>query len=234
MMSYCVNCGVELADSEKRCPLCDTLVINRTNPWKEPKEKPYPEEFERMRSIDKKSAAVISALVALIPTLICIITDILVSSGISWSLYVFGAFASIYVYVVVPFLMGSERIYFSIGICFIATSVYIALISGLSGDFSWYPTIGLPLTISAFFGVLLSTFIIRAVSIPKLYRGACLFILVGLLCIGVEIIINRFLNLNRISWSLLVLIPCVIFALIMVVCEKVQKLKDELSKKFYL
>ena len=27
-MSYCVNCGVELAPSEKNCPLCGTPVIN--------------------------------------------------------------------------------------------------------------------------------------------------------------------------------------------------------------
>ena len=27
-MSYCVNCGVKLAKSEKKCPLCNTKVIN--------------------------------------------------------------------------------------------------------------------------------------------------------------------------------------------------------------
>ena len=27
-MSYCVNCGVKLKQSEKVCPLCNTKVIN--------------------------------------------------------------------------------------------------------------------------------------------------------------------------------------------------------------
>ena len=27
-MSYCVNCGVELDNTVKQCPLCDTVVIN--------------------------------------------------------------------------------------------------------------------------------------------------------------------------------------------------------------
>ena len=27
-MSYCVNCGVKLKNSEKKCPLCNTKVIN--------------------------------------------------------------------------------------------------------------------------------------------------------------------------------------------------------------
>ena len=30
-MSYCVNCGVKLKQSEKVCPLCNTKVINPNN-----------------------------------------------------------------------------------------------------------------------------------------------------------------------------------------------------------
>ena len=30
-MSYCVNCGVKLKQSEKVCPLCNTMVINPNN-----------------------------------------------------------------------------------------------------------------------------------------------------------------------------------------------------------
>ena len=25
---YCINCGVKLADTEKKCPLCNTLVFH--------------------------------------------------------------------------------------------------------------------------------------------------------------------------------------------------------------
>ena len=25
---YCVNCGVQLADSQKRCPLCSTVLFH--------------------------------------------------------------------------------------------------------------------------------------------------------------------------------------------------------------
>ena len=31
-MSYCVNCGVELEKSEKRCPLCGVEGINPAQP----------------------------------------------------------------------------------------------------------------------------------------------------------------------------------------------------------
>ena len=39
-MSYCVNCGVELAPSEKRCPLCGVEVVNPAKPWTEPEALP--------------------------------------------------------------------------------------------------------------------------------------------------------------------------------------------------
>ena len=40
-MSYCVNCGVELDDSAKKCALCSTPVIN-PNIQEKPDETPAP------------------------------------------------------------------------------------------------------------------------------------------------------------------------------------------------
>ncbi len=45
-MSYCVHCGVELAPSEEKCPLCKTPVMDPNQAWREPEERPYPERLE--------------------------------------------------------------------------------------------------------------------------------------------------------------------------------------------
>ena len=49
-MSYCVNCGVELEKSEKKCPLCGVEVINPAQPPedKEPRQRPYPNRIEEL------------------------------------------------------------------------------------------------------------------------------------------------------------------------------------------
>ena len=49
-MSYCVNCGVELEKSEKKCPLCGVEVINPKEPPqdKEPRQRPYPNRIEEL------------------------------------------------------------------------------------------------------------------------------------------------------------------------------------------
>ncbi len=41
-MSYCVHCGVELAESEARCPLCNTKVVDPAAPQQGNGKTPYP------------------------------------------------------------------------------------------------------------------------------------------------------------------------------------------------
>ena len=58
-MSYCVNCGVELEKSEKKCPLCGVEVINPAQPPedKEPRQRPYPNRREELSmNINKQIA----------------------------------------------------------------------------------------------------------------------------------------------------------------------------------
>ena len=43
---YCIKCGVELADSEKVCPLCGTRVFHPDLPLPDG-EAPYPADARR-------------------------------------------------------------------------------------------------------------------------------------------------------------------------------------------
>ena len=47
-MSYCVNCGVKLDPSLKRCPLCNTPVINPT--LMNPQEPVPPSHYLRQKA----------------------------------------------------------------------------------------------------------------------------------------------------------------------------------------
>ena len=52
-MSYCVNCGVKLKQSEKFCPLCNTKVINPNN-LKDKFIPAYSQVVEKHKGINKK------------------------------------------------------------------------------------------------------------------------------------------------------------------------------------
>ncbi|MBR2223096.1 MAG: hypothetical protein IJ973_02115 [Christensenellaceae bacterium] len=231
-MSYCVNCGVELAESEKRCPLCNTIVINRTNPWKEPENFPYSSAVEKPASIDKRFIAVIAALIALIPIATCLIIDLLSGSGITWSFYVIGGIICTYTLGVVPVLLGKNRYIISMFLAFLAISFYLAYINHTT-DGHWFSNLGFPIVVCVFVVVFIFLFTNHVSKMAKLYKAALFFSLIGLLCMGIEIIIRRYLDQGMITWSLVVLPPCAIFAIILIVCERKQKIKDEIRKKLY-
>ncbi len=98
-MSYCVHCGVELAPSEEKCPLCKTPVMDPNQAWREPEERPYP---ERWRSCRRTSTAVRRATGLHVPDdpmLAVLISDLAMNLRMTWSMYVLGAGACIYCWV---------------------------------------------------------------------------------------------------------------------------------------
>ena len=54
---YCIKCGVELADSEKRCPLCGTPVFHPDLP-RNLTEPPYPAD-RRIRREDVNRSGIL-------------------------------------------------------------------------------------------------------------------------------------------------------------------------------
>lgn len=56
---YCIKCGVELADSEKRCPLCGTPVFHPDLP-RNLTEPPYPAD-RRIRREDVNRSGTVCA-----------------------------------------------------------------------------------------------------------------------------------------------------------------------------
>ena len=232
-MSYCVNCGVKLAASEKRCPLCGTVVINRTDPWKEPETKPYPDEVEQIRRVDKKYAAYLIGLIALIPALTCLVTDLMISHGITWSAYACGGILTLYLILMIPFVLGGSRKYISIPLCFVAAASYVALVSFLTSRMEWFPSLGFPLTFLVFAYIYVIVYIWGKKDLMKLTRIAFIIALAGFFVMGIEIIIRRYIKYGGLTWSLIVLIPCLLIAAMLLLGVKQKKIKEEIEKKLF-
>ena len=63
---YCVNCGVKLADSQKVCPLCDTVVFHPDFPRQEG-ESLYPENTMPVPQVSSRGAQIIATALFLLP-----------------------------------------------------------------------------------------------------------------------------------------------------------------------
>ena len=111
-MSYCVNCGVELGDSAKSCPLCSTEVINpnkKSDTVTEPS--PFSEEVHIPEGVKARFTALIISVVMLIPNIVCGLTNALFFKDSLWSLYVVSTSALLWIVFVLPFFKKRRKTY---------------------------------------------------------------------------------------------------------------------------
>lgn len=102
-MSYCVHCGVELAPSEARCPLCQTPVVDPAAPYDPtlPREFPIRSREQRLE-INPLTTLSLAAVLLAVPALICLLIDLLANGRLIWSLYPIGAFGMIFLGIIPP------------------------------------------------------------------------------------------------------------------------------------
>lgn len=235
-MSYCVNCGVELAKSEKACPLCSVEVINPKALWQESAERPYPKYIQSfVKRIDRRYFATLIGLFLIIPILVTIIYDLLSGGSISWSAYVVGALALLYIFIVLPFYFKRYHSVIFLSVNCIAVLLYLFFIERLNGG-DWFFGIGMPIAIAA------SVFIIFLALVFKrkkkqtgfFIKTALVLIASGVFVLGLELI----LSLNRLgvfvlNWSFYAFVPCALLGFIAFVLEHRKNLKERIRRRLF-
>ena len=234
-MSYCVNCGVELAPSEKKCPLCDTLVINPNSPWTEPAHRPYSKHIELlMNQIDRRYGATLATLFLMIPIILSIISNILFDHQLSWSGYVAGACICLFVWVLLPLLNRKKRPYFFLILDMLVALLYLGLIAYITGHFEWYVPLAIPLTFVGFLLSLVILLVYRSKKIYGLYKISVIIGSIGIVTLAIEYIIDLSTRGSHYVWSLFVLIPCLMIGMIFFYIEQHKKVKDEIRRRLFI
>lgn len=83
-MSYCVNCGVELDPSLKKCPLCNTPVINPNELEELTYEPPFPTVKGQVDPVKRKDLFLFTVVVLLATSLSCLALNLFVYSRSPW------------------------------------------------------------------------------------------------------------------------------------------------------
>ena len=140
---YCVKCGVELADSERKCPLCLTPVYYPG--LEEDPERPFPRTEIEVEKVSFRGINFIMTFLAAIAIIISVIADINTSMGFSWSGYVVGGVVLSYVVFVLPmwFVRRSPAVF--VPVDFAVAAIYLWYISFATGG-DWFWTLALPIT----------------------------------------------------------------------------------------
>lgn len=145
-MSYCVNCGVELDDSAKKCALCSTPVIN-PNVITAPEDAvdPFPVRMVIPAGVRRRYAAFIASMVFLIPNIVCLVINLIFNFGYLWATYINATSAIIWLLFVFPFLLKKPKSYYIIPIDAIGVILYTAVFYSVYHGEGWLFKLAIPL-----------------------------------------------------------------------------------------
>ena len=98
---YCIKCGVKLADSEKKCPLCGTVPYH---PEIAPNSgKPtYKAGIKPRQAMNKYAVMVLISVFYAIAMILLVLCDVMVTKSISWSFYAAGGLLLSYFFLILP------------------------------------------------------------------------------------------------------------------------------------
>lgn len=103
-MSYCVNCGVELDASAKKCVLCSTPVVNPNFIVGENVKAPFSETPHLpSQKVRTRFIALLVSMILLVPNIVCLLINAFIFSGAFWSLYIASTSFLLWAIFVFPF-----------------------------------------------------------------------------------------------------------------------------------
>ncbi len=235
-MAYCVKCGVKLEDSEKKCPLCNTVVYHPDIKIPDDAVQPYPEEhIILLREMNNKYKIIIATICIFIPAFLTFICDYKINSGqILWADIVFSSVCFLYCLIFIPLIFPKKDTLLYLGIDFTALLVFVWYLS-YTTDGKWFFPFAMPLIISAILITFSAILIKRFVNKSYLFVFAIVFILTGADCVLIEFLINKvFFEKTDFIWSFY---PCVTFmavGVVLMLIKRNKKLKEQMTKKFFV
>ena len=228
---YCANCGVKLADTEKRCPLCGTEAYHPD--IERPEVDPlYPKDYVPEREISKATLHIIIFTLFLIPALITLYCDWYISRSFSWSIYVFFALLFVYVVVILPFWFKKRSPAVFVPIDFLLLELILHYINySTNGD--WFLTFAFPVVTYLGLIVTATTVLLYYLKKGHMYVIAGFFIGLGLFMEVIEGFIMLTFKLDFDGWSLYPSIPLVLIGLGLIAISISRNIRAVLERKLH-
>jgi len=230
---YCVKCGVRLADTEKQCPLCATVVFH-PDIEREEAEPMYPPARYPSYQVNHRSALTIVTTMFLLPILITLLCDWRITDSITWSGFVAGALAVAYVIFVLPswFKRANPVIFVPVG--FAAVACYVLYINLVTGG-HWFLSFAFPVIGG------LGLIVTAVVTLMRYLPQAALYIFGGaLVVLGAFMLLVEFLMMitfdltTFIAWSLYPLTALVLLGGMLIFLAISRPARENMERKFFL
>lgn len=230
---YCINCGVKLSDTEKRCPLCQTVVYHPDLPRREA-EPLYPEGLGPEPQINSLAMQFITSAVYLLAVLVCLVCDLQLSGGLTWAGYVIGGLLLSYVVIILPLWFRKPNPVIFVPCDFAAAGLYLLYINLATGG-KWFLSFAFPVT--GFIGLLVTAVVVlrRYIRRGRLYVfGGAILALGGFMPLMEFLLSITFSSIRFIGWCLYPLIALGLLGGLLIFLAICRPARHSMARKFFI
>lgn len=213
-MPLCVNCGVELDEGLKICPLCGKDPEDKGD--QELRSNHYPSNIIRLhKKENRRYLWELSGIIVFSGIAVSTIVDLLLSKELRWSLYSDVSLATVWVILTLFRFAYKKPVLLTtfLGITLLTALFFIDL---LSAGKTWFFPVGLPVTVTLFIVTISIIFFYSKIRLRGLNIVATSLILFSGFCIILEMTLDKYLHdLVVLRWSLIAAISILPVALIL-------------------
>lgn len=170
---YCMNCGVKLGGGEEKCPLCG-LRAYHPDIKREPGPSLYPRQWNAPKA-ERTGWRFLLTVFFGVAMFACLLVDLLLAGGITWSGFVLAGLLAGYILLVLPLWFSAPNYLVLLPLDFLAIGLMLLYVD-LATKGGWFLSFAFPVT--AIYGVLITGFYALAKFVRKGYfyqlGGACI------------------------------------------------------------
>ena len=141
---FCIQCGVRLADTEKKCPLCGTVVYHPELTQADARPL-YPKDQYPKNHANPAAFNGINIILYLIPILICLLSDLKRNGELNWFGFALGGILFCYIVTSLPLWFQNPNPVIFVPCDFLAAILYLFYINYASGG-RWFLSFAFPIT----------------------------------------------------------------------------------------
>ena len=228
---YCVKCGVQLADTEKKCPLCDTVVYHPDIKQEESQEL-YPSE--KMPKKQSGRAFVCGAVIILfmIPLIVTFLSDVQYDGELEWFGYVAGALVIAYLTFALPMWFKDPNPVIFIPCDLGAVLLYLLYVDIVTKG-GWFLSFAFPVTSGFALIVCTMVTLLRYLRRGKLYvigGGVAAF---GVLAWLIELLMGVTFDRRFMGWSFYPLISLILIGGLLIYLAMNSVAREKIERKIF-
>jgi phosphatidylserine synthase len=212
-MILCHNCGVELEDGLKICPLCGRDPENKEE--QEQGSGNYPSDIIQLRKKENRRYIwELSGIICFSGIAVCTILDLLTGKGLNWSFFSDVSISAAWVILTLYLFLFKNPMALVI-LQLLAILAALFFIDLIATGRAWFFPVGLPVTVSAFVVSGTVIFLFRAIHLKGLNIIASAIIALSGFCIVSEIVFDKYrTGFVDLQWSLIVSVSILPIALL--------------------